>query len=203
VRELHAPGRRWTYAHRWAIARLAACRAAMAIGFCCAAGSLSGCAVTNRMDRMNAHIEEMNDRMAQLNDRVENLSKAIEKLDETNKRLGDLRDQAGVMAKQLGSIEKVARKFGGGTSLEEVTQPTREPEPVIEQVIEPAVPLGQVGPALPEPASPKPASPDRSDSVPPSEASASIGEPALAPAHEIAEPPHVENKVGMRVITLR
>src|SRR5262245_62423076 len=87
------------------------------------------------MDRMNAHIEEMNERMAQMNDRVDNLNKAVEKLDETNKRLGDMRDHAGQMAKELSSIERVVRKYGGSTSLEEMpplrqTETTENAEPV-------------------------------------------------------------------------
>ena len=196
---LHALRRNWV--RSCPLAR----RAAIAMAFCCALGPLSGCAVTERMDRMNARIEEMNGRMAQLNSRVETLGKGVEKLDETNKRLGDLREHAGTLAKQMGTIEKVARKFGGGTSLEDEAPPIHESGPVIERAGEPAIPLGQAVPALPGPAASKSASLEHSALVPPSAASVAGREleRAGSPAPEVAEPKRVEQRVGMRVITVR
>jgi outer membrane murein-binding lipoprotein Lpp len=196
-------------------------RSALSVGVCCAALSLAGCSVTNRMDRMNAHIEEMNDRMAQLNDRVENLNKAVEKLDETNKRLGDLRDQGSLMAKELSSIERVVRKYGGSTSLGDTTpsQPAHGAHPsepaqaegAIEPVSEPATLLGPERPPLAEPVSasepsesPRSAE-ERSVLRPPTRGSvlAAEDEPAPSPAQEIVELRRVERRVGMCVITLR
>ncbi len=155
----------------------------------CAAVLLSGCAVTDRMDEMNGRMREMNNRMARMNDHLEEMSQAVAKLDQTNEHLATMSDQARSMDKRLGTIEQVARKFGGMAGISKGNWGDTERRAAPERRMAKAPPPPPAAPAAHTPAEPQ---------------AAPHPLPILIPPAVISAVPEDQPKrEGLRVTTLR